>query len=104
MTDFVVVYITVASGDEGDRMARALVEEKLAACVNRINGVRSTYTWRGKIETSQEELLLVKTSVGLFDKLAERVRELHSYDVPEIIAVPILRGDEDYLNWMAGVL
>jgi uncharacterized protein involved in tolerance to divalent cations len=104
MTDFLVVYITVESTEEGDRLARALVEEKLAACVNRIGGVRSTYAWKGEIETEEEQLLIVKTSAAAFDQLEHRVRELHSYEVPEIIAVPVVRGNRAYLKWMAEAL
>lgn len=104
MTDFLVVYITVASAEEGDRLARALVEEKLAACVNRIVGVRSTYAWQGKIQADEEQLLIVKTSAAAFDQLEQRVRDLHSYEVPEIIAVPVVRGNTAYLKWMAETL
>ena len=104
MTDFVLVYITVGSGEEAGRLARALVEEKLAACVNRITGVRSTYVWKGKIETDDEELLIVKTSSARLEQLGQRVRALHSYDVPEVIAVPVIDGSPAYLEWMAQTL
>lgn len=104
MADFMVVYITVGSPEEAERLAGVLVEEKLAACVNRIGGVRSTYAWEGKIETDEEELLIIKTSSARFPQLEERVRELHSYDVPEIIAVPVLEGSRAYLQWMAEAL
>ena len=104
MTDFLVVYITVGSDEEGDRMARTLVEEKLAACVNRIGGIQSTYAWEGKIHTDEEQLLIVKTNASVFDQLEQRVRDLHSYDVPEIIAVPVVRGSSAYLDWIAETL
>lgn len=81
-------------------MARALVEERLAACVNRIAPVQSVYRWQGKVEQSEEELLIVKTRKTLFAALESRVRELHSYSVPEIIAVPIVDGSEGYLRWL----
>ena len=81
-------------------MARALVEERLAACVNRIAPVQSVYRWQGKLEQSEEELLIVKTRKTLFAALESRVRELHSYSVPEIIAVPIVDGSEGYLRWL----
>ena len=95
-----VVYVTVSSAEEGDRLARALVEERLAACVNRIAGVRSTYRWQGQIEQSDEELLVIKTRQELFDALARRVRQLHSYAVPEVIALPVLTGSDGYLQWL----
>lgn len=95
-----MVYITASSAAEGERIARALVEERLAACVNRIAGVRSTYRWRGQVEQSDEELLLVKTSQERFPLLARRVQELHSNQVPEVIAVPIAAGNDSYLQWL----
>lgn len=100
MNEFVVVYVTVGSSDEGDRLASALVEERLAACVNRIRPVRSVYRWQGKVEQSEEELLIIKTKRELFDRLKKRVESLHSYSVPEIIALPILEGNEGYLKWL----
>ena len=102
--DLLVVYITVGSAEEGERLASTLVEEKLAACVNRLGGIRSTYAWEGKIQTDQEELLIVKTSTAVFDRLEQRVRELHSYEVPEIIAVPVVCGNQAYLKWVAETL
>lgn len=100
MTDFVVVYVTVGSADEGDRIASALIEERLAACVNRVAGVRSTYRWEGRIERAEEELLIIKSRRDLFNRLRQRVTELHSYSVPEIVALPLLEGSEPYLRWL----
>ena len=100
MQEFILVYVTAGSPAEGDRLARALVEERLAACVNRIAPVQSVYRWQGKVEQSEEELLIVKTRKVLFAALESRVRELHSYSVPEIIAVPIVDGSEGYLRWL----
>jgi periplasmic divalent cation tolerance protein len=100
MQEFILVYVTAGSPAEGDRLARALVEERLAACVNRIAPVQSVYRWQGKVEQSEEELLIVKTRKTLFAALESRVRELHSYSVPEIIAVPIIDGSEGYLRWL----
>lgn len=96
----IVVYVTVGSSDEGKRIARALVEERLAACVNQLPGVRSTYRWQGKIEEGSEELLIIKTNEDLFAALQRRVCELHSYAVPEVIAVPVTAGSEAYLQWL----
>lgn len=100
MEEFLVVYVTVGSADEGERVARALVEERLAACVNRVGPVRSVYRWQGKIEQSEEELLIIKTKRDLFERLRTRVQELHSYSVPEILALPVLQGSEPYLKWL----
>ena len=103
MSEFLVVYIT-ASGENAKDLASALVREKLAACVNRIPGVESTYTWEGRVERDTEDLLIVKTRADLFDRLKKRVQALHGYDVPEIIAVPIVQGSESYLEWMTASL
>lgn len=100
MSEFLVVFITAAPGEEAQRLAEALVREKLAACVNRIPGVESTYEWEGRIERDVEDLLVVKTRTDLFDRLKARVEALHGYDVPEIIALPITDGSAGYLEWM----
>ena len=100
MQDFIVVYVTAGSPAEGEHLARALVEEQLAACVNRIAPVQSVYRWQGKVEQSEEQLLIIKTRKALFTTLGKRVRELHSYSVPEIIALPIIDGSDDYLQWL----
>jgi len=100
MQDFIVVYVTAGSTEEGERLAQALVDERLAACVNRVSGVRSVYRWEGKLEQSEEELLIIKTRMELFGRLEKRVRELHSYSVPEVIALPIVQGSDGYLRWL----
>ncbi|HEY2991017.1 MAG TPA: divalent-cation tolerance protein CutA [Candidatus Binatia bacterium] len=100
MSEFIVVLVTVGSPDEGDRLARALVEERLAACVNRVPTVQSIYRWQGQVESSAEELLIVKTRRDLFARVKDRVQQLHSYSVPEIIALPILDGSESYFRWL----
>jgi len=100
MLEFIVVLVTVGSVAEGERVARALVEERLAACVNRISAVQSVYRWQGKVEENTEELLVIKTRADLFTALEKRVRELHSYSVPEVIALPIMNGSEAYLKWL----
>src|SRR5574342_546429 len=97
---FIVVFVTAGSSEEADRLARALVQERLAACVNRLSGVESIYRWLGRVEESDEQLLIIKTKADLFDRLKGRVQELHSYSVPEIIALPIVNGSEEYLSWL----
>jgi len=95
----VVVLITAPPGDAG-RIARTLVEEKLAACVNVVEGVRSIYWWQGRVEEDGETLLVAKTLLSLMPRLIERVKEIHPYTVPEIIALPIIAGNPEYLAWM----
>ncbi|MCX8026962.1 MAG: divalent-cation tolerance protein CutA [Thermodesulfovibrionales bacterium] len=100
MTDSIVVYITTPNEDEAVRIAKTLVEERLCGCVNIIKQIRSIYSWQGKIEDDSESLLIIKTKEGLFEPLLKRVKELHSYTVPEIIALPIIKGSKEYLNWL----
>lgn len=100
--DFIVVLITTGSCEEAMKIARALVEEKLAACVNIVPEVFSCYWWEGKVQEDKEALLIVKTTASAFPALEGRVRELHSYTVPEIIALPIKEGFKGYLDWLAG--
>jgi periplasmic divalent cation tolerance protein len=100
MSEFIVVYVTAGSAEEADRLARALVGEQLAACVNRLAPVQSVYRWQGNVEQSDEVLLIIKTRRDAFAALERRVRELHSYAVPEIIALPILEGSVEYLTWL----
>ena len=98
--DNIVVFITASNEEEAAKIARKLVEERLAGCVNIIKGIRSIYAWQGKIEDEAEVLMIAKTQRNLFDKLSQRVKELHSYTVPEIIAMPVVEGSEDYLKWL----
>jgi len=99
----IVVLITTSDEDEAARIARALVEARLAGCVNIIKDIRSIYSWQGKIEDEKEVLMVAKTRESLLDPLMEKVKELHSYTVPEIIALPIIQGSEDYLKWLKEV-
>lgn len=96
----IVVFITASSAEEAARIGRTLVEERLAACSNVIPSVSSTYWWKGAIEDAAEALLIVKTRQDLIEPLTLRVRALHSYTVPEVIALPILGGNPDYLKWI----
>lgn len=96
-----VVLVTCGSADETDRIAQAIVEKRLAACVNRLEApVRSTYWWKGKIETAAEHLLLMKTEARLLGDLQMEIERLHSYEVPEVIALPVVAGAENYLQWL----
>jgi periplasmic divalent cation tolerance protein len=102
MTDKIAVLVTCGSMKEGRRIARALVERRLAACVNVLQApVESVYRWKGKVESAREVLLVIKTSRRRFGALQAEVRRLHSYDVPEIIALPVTNGSRDYLEWIS---
>ncbi len=100
MTDKVVVLSTCGSGDEAERIARALVEKRLAACVNIIPSIRSVYRWKNAIEDCQEVLLVIKTSRALCENVRSQIEKLHSYELPEVVALPIVDGSEQYLEWM----
>ncbi len=101
--DYLVVLITAPNESEAVNIAKTIVEEKLAACVNIIKDIRSIYSWQGKIEDDTEVLMIVKTRSDLFYELEKRVKSLHSYTVPEIIALKIKKSSEDYLNWISEV-
>lgn len=97
--DAIVVLITAASREEADRIARRLVEDRLAACVTIVPQVRSIFMWEQKLSQEDEVLLLVKSRRARFEQLAVAVKRLHSYSVPEIIALPVVMGSTDYLRW-----
>jgi periplasmic divalent cation tolerance protein len=99
-TDHLVALCTCPDRDTALRIAEALVERRLAACVNVIPGVTSVYQWEGRCERGEEHLLLIKTGAALYPALEEAIRALHSYELPEVIAVPIDRGLPDYLAWI----
>jgi len=96
----VLVLITTGSEEEAERIARALLEEHLIACANMVPGIRSLYRWQGRLNNDQETLLLCKTREALFPRLAERVKALHSYEVPEIISLALRQGWDPYLRWV----
>jgi periplasmic divalent cation tolerance protein len=98
--DAIVVFMTAANGEEATRLAEMLVGAHLAACVQILPEMESVYRWQGKIERQSEVLLLAKTTRGKFDDLEREVRALHSYDTPEIVAVPIVAGSAPYLEWL----
>ena len=100
MTDKIVVLSTCGSAEDAQRVARGLVEKRLAACVNLIPGVRSIYHWKEAIEEDVEVLLLIKTTRELLDELRTEIERLHTYEVPEVIAISVVDGSERYLAWM----
>ena len=100
MTDKIVVLSTCASEEEAQNLGRLLLNERLAACVNVLPGIRSMYHWKGTIETSTECLLLIKTSREQFLGVSSALKKVHSYELPEVLALPVLDGSEEYLEWL----
>jgi periplasmic divalent cation tolerance protein len=100
MTDKIVVLSTCATAQDAEKLARALVSQRLAACVNVVPQISSFYRWKGELEASAEFLLIIKTSRDLFDVLKIELEKLHPYEVPEMIALPIVEGAENYMNWL----
>jgi periplasmic divalent cation tolerance protein len=102
MTNKIVVLVTCGSAKEARKIARAVVEQRIAACANILaSPVQSVYRWKGKVESAKEFLLIIKTTQARFAKLKAEVERLHSYDIPEIIALPIARGAATYLTWIS---
>ncbi len=100
MTDPILVLVTCGSEEEASKIAHSLVEEHLAACVNILSPIRSIYRWEGKVCDGKEWLLMIKTQKRRFKELEKKVKSLHSYSVPEIIALPITQGSSSYLQWL----
>ncbi len=100
-TPYIVVLVTAKDKKEAEKIARGLLEAKLIACANILEGVQSLFWWQGKIDMSQEVLLVLKTKKILFKKIVTKVKSLHSYQTPEIIALPLVAGSEDYLRWIS---
>jgi periplasmic divalent cation tolerance protein len=98
--EFILVFSTCASEEIANRIAEGLVHQNLAACVNIVPGVESVYRWQDKIERNMERLLIIKTRESLFPQLQSAITDLHDYELPEIIAVPIVAGEQAYLNWI----
>jgi periplasmic divalent cation tolerance protein len=101
MSEISIVLITAGNEEEAATIGQTLVEEHLAACANIVPRIRSIYRWKGKIYDEQEFLIIVKTRTSLFQALEKRVKELHSYEVPEIISFPVARGLPQYLEWVS---
>ena len=98
--EYIIVFITVPNFDVGEKIGSTLVEEKLAACVNITSQIKSLYFWKGNVENDSEYLLIIKTRKDKFENLEKRVKEIHPYEVPEIVAIPIILGSKDYLDWI----
>ncbi len=100
MSSKTVVFITTSTEEEAHRIAEALLKQRKAACVNIVPRVSSLFWWQDKLESAQESLLIVKTNTPLLNQIVRLVKEIHSYDIPEIIAMPIIGGNQDYLEWI----
>src|SRR5438445_5010027 len=100
MTTAGIVLTTAGSQQEAGKIAHALVERKLAACVNVIPRIESVYRWQGKVETTQEWLLLIKTQAALYERVRDAVKELHSYELPECVMLEVSAGSQEYLDWI----
>ncbi len=99
-TEYVWVYVTASSRDEAVRIGRTVVQERLAACANVIDGLTSVYWWEGAVQEDPEAALILKTRADLVQRLTSRVRELHSYTCPCVVALPVLGGNPDFLAWI----
>ena len=97
---YIVVLITASNKDEAHTIAQALVAQRLAACVNIVEHVSSIFWWEGKVDNAAETLLMVKSKKGKFNRIVKLVKSLHSYEIPEIIALPIVAGQAQYLRWI----
>lgn len=100
MSEIVTIFITAGTKEEGERIAKSLVEERLAACANVVSPMRSIYRWKGEICDEEEALLIIKSTKARLQDLIRRVQNLHSYETPEIIALPVIQGSEEYLKWV----
>ena len=100
MEEFTVLFITTSNREEADKIANVLLNQRKVACVNIVPAVNSFFWWQGKLNSAQESLLLVKTKASLLPEIISLVKEVHSYEVPEIIALPIIGGNQDYLEWI----
>jgi periplasmic divalent cation tolerance protein len=98
--NFLVVFCTVPNIKIAKKISKTLVEEKLAACSNILPGLKSIYNWQNEIQSDNEYLLIIKTTEEMFEKLEIRIKNIHPYEVPEIIALPIIKGNSEYLNWI----
>jgi periplasmic divalent cation tolerance protein len=101
MSNARIVLTTAGSQDEARKIANALVERRLAACVNIVQQIESIYRWQGKVETATEWLLVIKTQARAFERVRDAIKELHSYDLPECVMLEVEAGSSEYLNWIA---
>jgi periplasmic divalent cation tolerance protein len=103
MNEFLVVLTTTATKEEADTIGQTLVEEGLAACINIVHPSTSIFKWQGRLESTEEALMLMKSKRDLYEKLESRIKQLHSHQTPEIIALPLVLGSREYLKWVSEV-
>jgi periplasmic divalent cation tolerance protein len=103
-TDYIIVLVTTASKQEAEKIAQHLLNDNLIACANIVGPIMSLYRWMEKVDRAEEFLVLMKSRRDLFDRLAEAVKTMHSYKVPEILALPIVEGSKDYFDWLGSCL
>ena len=102
-SNFIIVLVTTANKSEAEKISQALLKDKLIACANIISPVTSFFHWQDKLDQTEECLVVMKSRMSLFSELADRVKSLHSYEVPEILALPIVEGSQSYLDWLSSV-
>lgn len=100
MQDAIVIFVTCADKEQAEKIAQSLIKKKEAACVNVIAGIESIFWWEGRVESADEVLLVIKSKKSKLNQIIVTVKSLHSYEVPEIIALPVIAGDEKYLKWV----
>ncbi len=101
MTEYIQVVTTLEKREDAEKIAKVLVEKRLAGCVQIVGPVNSTYWWKGKVETAQEWLCIIKSEKDLYQRLEKAIREVHPYEVPEILAFSVVAGSKDYLEWFS---
>ena len=97
---YIVIFVTASGVEEAEKISSKLIENKLAACVNMIDGVKSVFWWQGKLDNTKEVLLMIKSKKSKLPQIIKLVKSLHSYDLPEIIALPVIAGEKSYLRWI----
>jgi len=103
-TPYIIILVTTSSKMDAENIAQRLLEQKLIACANIIGPVSSHFHWHGNVEHAEEFLVLMKSRLNLFKTVSEQVKIMHSYEIPEVLALPVIAGDEQYLNWLAACL
>jgi periplasmic divalent cation tolerance protein len=104
LNEYIIIFVTARDKQEAEKISQSLLAEHLIACANIISPVTSFFHWVGKVESAEECLVVMKSRADLFRQVADRVKALHSYEVPEVLAVPIVDGSKGYLDWMSVVL
>jgi len=104
MEEYIQVLTTTEKREDGEKIAKAIVKNRLAGCIQLVGPIVSTYWWRGNVETAEEWLCFIKTKKDLYEELEESIKKVHPYETPEIIAMPIVAGSKDYLKWLSNEL